>query len=227
VNGSAEVLEAIGVAAGRIRRYGEAIAQAHEFGIAEGAHDELWSLDFQRSATPIYVETVPWSYMTKLAANFDNIAAKMAMLNAPDAAAPSWSNIQSYLRSTTTALSEAAPSALPVVGHGLVPEIDPTPPPVIRFARLATNCTRAAAAALIESARCVEQVCGQDDVNPLSEQEKGWLQQLIAGDRVLDIATDEGYSERTMYRALGDLWDRLDVENRNEAIAVVTEKGWL
>ena len=50
---------------------------------------------------------------------------------------------------------------------------------------------------------------------------------IIDGDRTLDIAADDGYSERSLYRALSELWERLGVDNRLEAIALVTDNGWL
>lgn len=54
-----------------------------------------------------------------------------------------------------------------------------------------------------------------------------WMRRLGNGERVVDIAASAGYSERTVYRGLDQLWSTLGVTGRNEAIALVNRKGWL
>ena len=73
----------------------------------------------------------------------------------------------------------------------------------------------------------IESACGEREQCPISEQERIWLRRISAGDRTLDIAHDSGYSERSLYRALADLWCRLDVDNRVEAVALATKNGWI
>ncbi len=222
-----DLRSAIGLVAGRVRRYGEAIAQGHAFGIEAGEHTELHTLAYQRAATPIYAETLPWSYLSELAAKFNEAAAQMAMAEVPDEVAEPWETVRSYLRSATTALTEAAPGPPKTATPEDIATIAPTTPPVMRFGHLARIVHPDGARQLIEAARAVEQACGEDDECPLSEQEKSWMARIINGDRTLDIAEDDGYSERSLYRALSDLWERLGVDNRLEAIALVTDNGWL
>lgn len=222
-----DLRSAIGLVAGRVRRYGEAIAQGHTFGIEAGEHTELHTLSYQRAATPIYAETLPWSYLTELAAKFNEAAAQMAMVEVPDNVAGPWETVRSYLRSATTALTEAAPGPPKTATPEDIATIAPTTPPVMRFGHLARIVHPNGARQLIAAARAVEQACGEDDECPLSEQEKSWMVRIINGDRTLDIAEDDGYSERSLYRALSDLWERLGVDNRLEAIALVTDNGWL
>lgn len=218
---------AIGLVAGRIRRYGEAIAQGHAFGIDHGAHRDLHTLAYQRAATPIYAETLPWSYLSELAAKFNEAAAQMAMVDVPDEVADAWDFLHSYLRSATTALTEAAPGPPKTATPEDIATIAPTTPPVMRFGHLARIVHPDGAQRLIDVAGAVERACGATDACPLSEQEKSWMLRIIDGDRTLDIAEDDGYSERSLYRALSELWERLGVENRLEAIALVTDNGWL
>jgi len=228
LSGPPETIAAIGVAAGRIRRYCEAIAQGHDFGIGQGQHNELWSIEYQRDATPIYAETIPWDYLHDLAASFDRIAGQMLVLSVPQETVQAWDMVHRYLRSATTALTEAAPQpVLKIATDEAVPIIEPVTPPLMRFGKLAAITNSEGTAALLDAARQVEHACGKDDRNPLTEQEKAWIHRLIAGDRVADISTNDGYSERSMYRALSDLWDRLGVRNRTEAIAHVIDNQWL
>jgi DNA-binding CsgD family transcriptional regulator len=220
-----EVLERVGVAAGRVRRFGEAIAQGHSFGVEAGEHRELWTPEFQRQALPIYTSVFPWEYLMNLAASFLERSDDMREMAVPGDAAQAWFCVDSYLKSTAEAITDAAPE------NAYLPNepdpIRPVTPPVMPFARLARITHIDGAKALSEAGRQVELLCGQDDQCPLTEDEIIWLKRLRAGDRVIDIAQDHGYAERTLYRALSDLWDRLTVDNRTDAIALCAEKGWL
>jgi len=57
--------------------------------------------------------------------------------------------------------------------------------------------------------------------------EKEWIATLAGGKTVAQLAEDAGYSERAMFRLLHDLYGRLGVANRTEAIVVATRRGWL
>jgi DNA-binding NarL/FixJ family response regulator len=58
-------------------------------------------------------------------------------------------------------------------------------------------------------------------------QEIGWLRELANGATVARLAGRAGYSERAMYRLLRDLYARLGVRNRTEALMLARERGWL
>ncbi len=58
-----------------------------------------------------------------------------------------------------------------------------------------------------------------------SIQELHWIRRLGQGETVATLARDEAYSERQMFRLLADLWQRLGVSNRHEAIAKLTADG--
>ncbi len=61
----------------------------------------------------------------------------------------------------------------------------------------------------------------------LTEAESGWLVALASGMTVADLAAREGYSEREMFRTLGESYARIGVKNRTEAIIWATRHGLL
>lgn len=58
-------------------------------------------------------------------------------------------------------------------------------------------------------------------------EETDWLAALAAGITVNRLADDAGYSERAMFRRLHDLYTRLGVSNRAEAIVAAERLGLL
>lgn len=226
VHGEPSSIAAIGLAAGRIRRFAEAIQQAHHFGIEPGTHDEPWTLDFQHQAVEVYAQTIPWTYLTKVAAAFLDCAGLMDGVRAPDSVSAEWQRMNRYLTSVAKAVFECAPDTIESEQLISAENLDPTTPPVMPFGQIARRMSRAGAAGLA-SIGVVEDACDSHDHCPITDQEKEWLRRLRQGDRTLDIATDDGYSERSLYRALSDLWERLDVENRREAIGLAMKNGWI
>lgn len=57
--------------------------------------------------------------------------------------------------------------------------------------------------------------------------EASWLRALAGGETVAGLSQQIGYSERETYRMLGDLYQRLGVTNRTEAIIWATRHGVL
>jgi len=62
------------------------------------------------------------------------------------------------------------------------------------------------------------------DVEP---EEAAWLTDLAAGATVARVADEAGYSERAMFRKLHDLYTRLGVSSRAEAIVAAERFGLL
>jgi DNA-binding NarL/FixJ family response regulator len=60
-----------------------------------------------------------------------------------------------------------------------------------------------------------------------SEDEVSWLRQLAEGMTMSRLAKRSGYSERNMYRLLQELYRRMGVRNRTEALIRAHELGWL
>jgi DNA-binding NarL/FixJ family response regulator len=67
----------------------------------------------------------------------------------------------------------------------------------------------------------------QGQLEPPSGRELEWLRELAAGTTVVQLATRVGYSERAMFRLLSDLYRRMNVRNRTEALIRAQEHGWL
>jgi DNA-binding NarL/FixJ family response regulator len=61
----------------------------------------------------------------------------------------------------------------------------------------------------------------------LDDRELAWLRQLADGGTVARVAVASGYSERMMFRLLRDLYTRLGVGSRTEAILLAREQGWV
>lgn len=71
-----------------------------------------------------------------------------------------------------------------------------------------------------------EQGGGPEPGSP-SAREIRWLRELAAGVTVARLAEQAGYSERAMFRLLRDLYVRMQVRNRTEALLRSRERGWL
>ncbi|MFR9753664.1 hypothetical protein ACL02S_21880 [Nocardia sp. 004] len=61
----------------------------------------------------------------------------------------------------------------------------------------------------------------------LDAREAMWLNRLVAGSSVLELAESEALSERAMYRRLAEVYQRLGVASRSEAIAIASRAGML
>jgi DNA-binding NarL/FixJ family response regulator len=65
------------------------------------------------------------------------------------------------------------------------------------------------------------------EVDQPSERDTKWLKDLSQGVTVARLAETMGYSERAMYRLLRDLYRRMDVRNRTEAVLKAAQSGWI
>ncbi len=59
----------------------------------------------------------------------------------------------------------------------------------------------------------------------ITEEEIGWLAELANGVTVARIADETGYSERAMFRRLHEVYERLGVSGRTEAIIAAERLG--
>jgi DNA-binding NarL/FixJ family response regulator len=66
-----------------------------------------------------------------------------------------------------------------------------------------------------------------EDEAALSARELEWLKGLASGLTVAQLADRFGYSERAMFRLLRDLYARMRVQNRTEALMYAHRQGWL
>lgn len=68
---------------------------------------------------------------------------------------------------------------------------------------------------------------GGTDADVPSARDRDWLRQLAEGITVGQLAARVGYSERMMFRLLRDVYDRLQVKGRTEALLLARDRGWL
>lgn len=221
-------LHVICVAGRRLRRFAESLKQGHEFGSGPGHHDEPWSLEFQRlCVAEVYLKTLSWQYLVNTGAAFADCADLMVLNSRPSDEPQDWLIVQQFLRSCAEAISEAAPDNVELKETKTADDISSRAPAVVPFGSIASLVSVEGAARLAAAGSAVERTCSRLGGNPLSESEQVWLKRLSRGDRTIDIARDHGYAERSLYRALSELWERLGVANRSEAIALATKNGWI
>ncbi|NNE96381.1 MAG: hypothetical protein HKN24_10170 [Acidimicrobiales bacterium] len=218
-------LAIIGRIAGRLAGFFAAIEQGHQLGITPGSHKELWTIDYSREIIPIVNTAFPWVYLLQIADAFeecDDLMVEAALLVDHGL---EWTRTQQYLRSVARAIREQAPA----LTRERVPLelFEDHTPPIMPFRQLAELISAEGAREMTRCTTHVERVGGASLDNPLNDQQIEWIRRLTQGEKVIEIAHSTGYSERTLYRALGELWELLGVSGRNEAIALVAQKGWL
>lgn len=79
----------------------------------------------------------------------------------------------------------------------------------------------------VEVLRALALAADEPPVDQPSADERRWLRGLAAGMTVSRLADEAGYSERMMFRLLRDLYTRLGVDNRTEALMKAQRHGWL
>jgi len=222
---STSALPTIGKIAHRVAGFAGAIRQGHEFGITPGNHEEMWDIAFCRDAVPIFRTAFPWVYLLRMADGFEECDDLMVQVRPEVATGIEWTRLQQYLRSVGRAIRDAAPAS--ERDSAAINDLEAQTPPIMPFRQLAELVSTEGASEMQRCASTVEQSCGTATENPLNALQIEWMRRLGHGDKVIEIAHSAGYSERTMYRALNDLWELLGVNGRNEAIALVAERGWL
>jgi DNA-binding NarL/FixJ family response regulator len=95
---------------------------------------------------------------------------------------------------------------------------------VLHAAIAGDACLPAPVVQAIAAGRGGGQAAGGSCVSPT---EVGWLRLLAQGTHVVELARLAGYSERAMYRLLSQLFQRMAVANRHEAILRADRWGLL
>ena len=209
----------------RVASFGRSLQDAHALGLGPGPFDDLSTRKFHDEAIKMYAETLPWSYLLAIAERFLTAARQMTARAAPLELADEWILIVDYLRSAGASMLAAAPDPHPEPNDLNLIASTPT---VMPFDRLATLASPQGASSLLEAASAVASVIASEaEVSPLLEQEVALLEHLLAGDRIVDIAEQYGYSERTLHRKLNEIWQRLGANSRVDGLALAAAKGWI
>jgi DNA-binding NarL/FixJ family response regulator len=66
-----------------------------------------------------------------------------------------------------------------------------------------------------------------DSARGLTAEKLGWLRALATGSTISQLADQEGYSERAMFRLLRLLYRDMGVSSRIEALMRARDEGWL
>ncbi len=185
----------------------------------------MYGTEYVRVALPIVKDSLGWAYLLQLADAFEECDDLMVEASLHVDYGREWTRTQQYLRSVSRVIREQAPEidrlSIPIT------EFEEQTPAIMPFRQLAEIISAEGAREMTRCTTEVVRMCGASVENPLNDQQVEWMRQLSNGEKVIEIAHSSGYSERTMYRALNDLWQILGVNGRSEAIALVAEKGWL
>ena len=228
----ARLLAQVSVACGRIAGGAAALVEAHRLGIPEGPHERPWTPDYHRDAARVYAESLPASYQRGIAALFDRSVQTMAEGSIPAQLAEDWVIVMDYMRCASASIAEnltpprsesrqhAAVSLLEVEGRN-------SPPMVIRFDALARLTTVDGASRLERAAIAVRQHMEAPLPAMFDGRERHLLKRLSAGAAIADLAAEMGYSERSTYRVLAGLWEKLGVTDRTEGMQKAVSEGLL
>lgn len=228
------------LACGRIAAGAAAIVEAYRFGTPEGQCGVPWQAEYHSKAVTVYSEALPTAYQLDVARLFVSCDRVMSRGMIPADLADDWVIVRGYLReagaSITRLMTNRALTHETVEGYLDSAEdvVDTTdllltdsPPRVIRFDKLAGLTTREGAARLHLAALTVQQHFDHEEPAGFSEHERHLLYLLASGKHISEIAAEVMYSERSVYRELSNLWDKLGVHGRKDGLMKAVESGLL
>lgn len=189
----------------------------------DGSHAP-WTRAFHDGAMPVYLESLPYTYLRDLAVDFRACARLMDRCPVPVGVdSDAWWIVRSYLGDYADAvLSFERPA--PRAPHEAAPgEVSATSPSVMHMGDLVALVSRSNAVSLHEAATRVSTGCDASEVPMLSARQLVWLQDAADGLSVVEMAGLNGWSRATMNRRLKSLWSSLGAESRSEAMVVATE----
>jgi len=221
-----EIYKAVQLCAARVRSFALETSRAFDYGIKPGI-GEPWSLPFQVAATPIYLETVPSEHLGATAYRFAQGLASLVEIDAPSADREAWTIVTCYLESYVAAVTDIVGKL--DEGHVLLahPDVDPAAPSILRFDLIAQMADIESLQTLYLAADRIEVSCREQVVTLLTPTEQAILIAKANGSRLLDIATEYGYSERSFYRELRKIWARLGTSNRSQGLAEAVRLGYI
>ena len=208
-----------------------AIVEAHSLGVPEGRHQSPWASGYHRDAVHVYAKSLPSSYQRDIAALFKRCAETMPNCSIPARLATDWNMVSDYTRCASAAIREylASPKSESRQPAAIAAEVEgrDSPPIVIRFDLLARLTTSDGASRLEHAAVAVRQHTDALVPSVLDGREGHLLKRLAAGAPIVDLAAEMGYSERSTYRVLAGLWEKLGVPGRQEGVRKATSEGLL
>ena len=202
--------------------------EAYSFGVAEGPHREPWTAEYHREAVQIYSESLPWSYQRDVARLFRDSEHAMAERLIPSGLAADWAIVTAYMREAAGSIEDwlaSGESASRGPRPAQAPELTLENPSVVHWDGLAALTTRDGTRRLKRASVAVRQHFDAEAPPSLEASEQLMLKRLASGVPIADLASEVGYSERSMYRELSKLWHKLGVSGRAAGLHKATAEG--
>lgn len=211
----------VSAAVRRVRVIVDCLAEAHALGIDPGTANDMTSVEYHASVLPIYRLTLSDGYLQAVAKIYADAFEVIDRANS--SSEQSWRIVTTFLGSVSRVLETVEPEDRPLA------ELPSQPTPIIRYAELAKTVTPEAVTHLRSAVyEVLEFVDTQAlEVGVLDSDQLDWFRRTAKNHRIIDIANDSGYSERSMYREFNQIWKLLGVENRAEGIAEAARRGLL
>ena len=222
-------LARVRLACGRMVGGVDAMLEAYRFGAPEGPHREPWTAEYHREAVHVYSESLPWTYQRDVMRLFRDSAHAMTSRLIPAGLAQEWAIVTAYLREAARSIEEWLESGEPRTRRS-VPAVSPEQahgtPRVVHWYALAGLTTQDGIRRLRRACVAVKQYLDAEaSPRSLGASERLMLERLASGAAIADLASELGYSERSMYRELSRLWDKLGVSGRAEGLHKATAEG--
>lgn len=202
--------------------------ECYRFGVPEGPHGEPWGAEYHRKAVHVYAESLPWTYQRDIAQLFRYSLSAVAGRLIPSELAADWAIVSSYMREAADAIEDWLASGEPRLdpsGPAVSPEVVSDIPRVVHWDALAGLTTRRGTQRLKNACVAVKQHFDAGAPQSLEDSERRMLQRLASGAAIADLASEMGYSERSMYRELSKLWHKLGVSGRAAGVHKATAEG--
>ncbi|MGM1063119.1 hypothetical protein [Saccharothrix sp. Mg75] len=129
-------------------------------------------------------------------------------------------HVVALLRETT---GTAAAAAIRVGADGVCAWDSTTEQLVVTITAAASGFVMLPASIALQLVRPERRI--PDDLAWVSDSQLRWLHELGRGSTIAHLARTAGYSERAMHRLLRDLYSRLGVHNRSDALVLAARCG--
>ncbi|MYA85384.1 MAG: hypothetical protein F4Y12_07350 [Acidimicrobiaceae bacterium] len=205
-----------------------AMSECYRFGVPEGPHSEPWGAEYHREAVHVYNESLPWTYQRDIAKLFRDSLSAMAEGLIPAELAEDWAIVTAYMREAADAIEDWLASGEPRPdrsGLAVSPELMADIPRVVHWDALAALTTKGGTRRLKDACVAVKLYLDAEAPQSLKASERLMLGKLASGAAISDVASEMGYSERSMYRELSRLWDKLGVSGRAAGVHKATAEG--
>ena len=202
--------------------------EAYSFGVAEGPDRDPWTAEYHREAVHVYSASLPREYQRDVARLFRDSQNAMTERLIPSGLAGDWAIVVAYMREAANSIEDWLVSG-ESVSHGpklvRTPEMTLENPSVVHWDRLAALTTSDGVRRLKRASEAVRQHFDAEAPQALEASEQLMLKRLASGMPIAEMAAELGYSERSMYRELSKLWDKLGVSGRAAGLRKATAEG--